>query len=151
MARENPTWGYRRIHGELVGLGHPVAASTVWKILKAAGIDPGPQRTDRACRKSLSCTALVRSFPNGFSITTREFSARSASRSMPITVSAVLVGGLQVGRDLYLDGGFCADGSGTERATVHLSGARVSGCWQIVSGRVRHDDYQHRWSLDGLT
>ena len=36
-------------------------------------------------------------------------------------------------------------------ATVHLSGARVSGCWQIVSGRVRHDDYQHRWSLDGLT
>ena len=86
MARENPTWGYRRIHGELAGLGHQVAASTVWKILKAAGIDPAPQRTDRACRKSLSRTALVTSFPNGFSITTREFSARSASRSMPMTV-----------------------------------------------------------------
>ena len=45
LACENPTWGYRRVHGELCRLGHTLAASTVWKILRAAGIDPGRDRT----------------------------------------------------------------------------------------------------------
>jgi putative transposase len=44
LARENESWGYRRIHGELAGLGITVAPSTVWEILKNAGVDPAPRR-----------------------------------------------------------------------------------------------------------
>ncbi len=42
---ENPNWGYRRIHGEIRRLGHRIAASTVWKILREAGREPTPNRT----------------------------------------------------------------------------------------------------------
>src|SRR5689334_11953865 len=53
-AAENPTWGHRRIHGELVGLGYPVAASTVWKILHQAGVDPAPRRAGATWKQSLT-------------------------------------------------------------------------------------------------
>ena len=46
MATDNPTWGYRRIAGDLAGLGHQVGASTVWRILQHHGIDPAPQRSE---------------------------------------------------------------------------------------------------------
>jgi transposase len=58
LAQENPTWGYRRIHGELARLGITIAASTVWTILNKAGIDPAPRRA------SESWTTFLRSQPS---------------------------------------------------------------------------------------
>src|ERR1022692_4728400 len=57
LARENPGWGYRRIHGELAGLGVKVAASTVWEILRASGIDPGRRETGPTWPQFLRCQA----------------------------------------------------------------------------------------------
>jgi putative transposase len=48
LARENSAWGYRRIQGELAGLGIKLAASTVWTILREAGIEPAPKRLERS-------------------------------------------------------------------------------------------------------
>ena len=57
MARDNPGWGYRRIHGELTGLAHAIAASTVWQILNDAGIDPAPERSGQTWRAFLDAQA----------------------------------------------------------------------------------------------
>jgi putative transposase len=59
LAAENPTWGYRRIHGELAGLGHRLASSTVWQILKASGIDPAPERSEVTWPQFLHSQAAV--------------------------------------------------------------------------------------------
>src|ERR1039458_4447253 len=45
LARDNPEWGYRRIHAELAGPGVKVAAPAVWEILQANGTGPAPRRT----------------------------------------------------------------------------------------------------------
>src|SRR3954467_14711980 len=57
LAAENPSWGHRRIHGELVGLGYQLAASTVWNILHRAGVDPAPRRSGPTWKQFLTAQA----------------------------------------------------------------------------------------------
>jgi hypothetical protein len=57
MATENPAWGHRRVQGELIKLGHRIAASTVWQILHDAGIDPAPRRTGPTWKQFLTAQA----------------------------------------------------------------------------------------------
>ena len=59
LAAENPTWGYRRIHGELAGLGHHIASFTVWSILKASGVAPAPKRSEVTWSQFLNSQAAV--------------------------------------------------------------------------------------------
>ena len=53
LAAENPSWGYKRIHGELTGLGFTLAPSTVWNVLRRHGIDPSPRRARLSWREFL--------------------------------------------------------------------------------------------------
>jgi hypothetical protein len=57
LAQENPGWGYRRIQGELVGVGVKLAASTVWAILKEEGIEPVPKRLEQSWAEFLRAQA----------------------------------------------------------------------------------------------
>ena len=57
LAGENPHWGYKRIVGELKGLGIPVSATSVRKVLLEAGLQPAPQRTHFSWRAFLRARA----------------------------------------------------------------------------------------------
>ena len=57
IATDNPTWGHRRVQGELVRLGHRIAASTVWQFLHDAGIGPAPRRTGPTWKQFLTAQA----------------------------------------------------------------------------------------------
>ena len=108
IARDNPAWGHRRVPGELVKLGHLIAASTVWQILHAAGIDPAPRRSGPAWKQFLTAQA--------HGILAADF----------VHVDTVLL------RRLYA---LIITGHGTRR--VHLAGitAHPDGAWTAQAAR----------------
>jgi hypothetical protein len=57
MARENPRWGYLRIRGELLKLGHRVAATTIRSVLLGAGIPPAGRRSQTTWKQFLAAHA----------------------------------------------------------------------------------------------
>jgi hypothetical protein len=87
MARDNPAWGYRRICGELTGLGHKIAPSTIWEILKSAGMTP--HRNAQLLAGSSSCPPRPRQSPRSTSsMSTPSFSAGfTCCSSSSITVA----------------------------------------------------------------
>ena len=57
LAAGNPDWGYRHIAGQIAGLGRKVSPATVWAILKKAGFDPAPRRSDPTWAQFLKAQA----------------------------------------------------------------------------------------------
>jgi hypothetical protein len=57
LAKENPTWGYRRIHGEPTTMGIAIALSSVWEILKRHGIERSPRRSGPTWAEFLAAQA----------------------------------------------------------------------------------------------
>jgi putative transposase len=104
-ARDNrSSWGYRRIHGELLILGIKVAASTVWEILHEAGIDPAPERTSTTWAtffRSQAEAILAADFFETVTLTgTRmyAFAVVEYAPAVSVTVIRVVLAGVQIPR-----------------------------------------------------
>jgi hypothetical protein len=88
IAAENPTWGHGRVQGELVRLGHLIAACTIWQILHDAGIDPAPRRTGPTWKQFLNAQArgmMAADFVHVDTVLLRRIYALMSSSTAPAT------------------------------------------------------------------
>jgi hypothetical protein len=70
MATENPGWGYFRIRGELLKVGHTVAATTIRSVLLTAGIPPSAHRAGLSWKRFLAAHAQTLVAADFFSVDT---------------------------------------------------------------------------------
>jgi hypothetical protein len=111
--KRKPHLGHRRVQGELVRLGHRIAASTVWQILHDAGIDPAPRRSGPNWRQFLTAQAkavLAVDFVHVDTVRLRRIYAliaveHGSRRTFPVGVSAHPSGAwtTQAARNLLMD------------------------------------------------
>lgn len=137
MAVENPTWGYRRIHGELGRLGLTLAASTVWQILRDNNIDPAPHRSTVTWSEFLRSHAAVAC--DFFCVDTIALRRFYVLFFIDIPTRQVIFGGLtanptgpwtaQAARNLFLRHG---DQLAPARALVHDRGSQFTDAFDEV-------------------
>ena len=130
FARENPAWGHRQIHGELVGLGYRVAPATVWNILSNAGLDPAPRCIGASWREF--CRAQARTMLAGDVFTVDTVLLRRIYLFFVLEVGTRRVHVLGVTRHPR------GSGSPSRPATSCLpwvSGLMGSGSWSAIATR----------------
>ena len=82
LAKENPAWGYRRVHGELGRLGHHISEATVRRILRAGGFRPAPRGLDTSWRSFLRTQAEGLPACDFFTVDTLPQAADPATRAV---------------------------------------------------------------------